>query len=70
MAAKYEYRKLKGRIIEVYGTRKAFAKALDLSENSLSLKLTGKTNISQEDIELWSKLLGIDPDEYGSFYFT
>lgn len=70
MACQYEYKKLKGRIIEVYGTRKAFAQALNLSENSLSLKLNGKTNISQEDIIKWSKLLNISSDEYGSFYFT
>lgn len=67
---KYQYRKLIGRIIEVYGTRKAFADALGMSENSLSLKLNGKTRFSQEDIVEWSKLLDISQDEYGSFYFT
>ena len=66
---KYEYRKLIGRIIEFYGTRKEFARVIGISENSLSLKLTGKTNISREDIVKWSKLLNISPDEYGSFYF-
>lgn len=66
---KYEYRKLIGRIIELYGTRKEFARVIGISENSLSLKLTGKTNISREDIVKWSKLLNISPDEYGSFYF-
>lgn len=67
---KYQYRKLIGRIVEVYGTRKAFAEALGLSENSLSLKLNGKTGFSQDDIIEWSKLLNISQDEYGSFYFT
>ena len=67
---KYQYRKLIGRIVEVYGTRKAFAEALGLSENSLSLKLNGKTGFSQEDIIEWSRLLDISQDEYGSFYFT
>lgn len=69
MTCEYQYRKLIGRIVEVYGTRKAFAKAIGLSENSLSLKLTGKTGISQEDIIEWSKLLNIPQAEYGSFYF-
>jgi len=67
---KYQYRKLIGRIVEVYGTRKAFAEALGLSENSLSLKLNGKTGFSQDDIIEWSRLLNISQDEYGSFYFT
>jgi len=50
----YKYRKLIGRIIETYGTRKAFAEAVGISENYLSLKLNGKAGISRE---------------YGSFYF-
>ena len=65
----YQYNKLKGKIVEKYGTRKAFAASVGISENSLSLKLNGKTGFSQEDIEKWSKLLGISFDEYPSFYF-
>ena len=65
----YQYNRLKGKIIEKYGTRKAFAKAIGISENSLSLKLNGKTGFSQEDIEKWSDLLGIALEEYPSFYF-
>lgn len=65
----YQYNRLKGKIIEKYGTRKAFAKAVGISENSLSLKLNGKTGFSQEDIEKWSSLLDISLDEYPSFYF-
>ncbi len=65
----YQYRKLKGKIVEKYGTQKAFADALDISENSLSLKLNGKTGFSQKDIVKWSLLLGIDQTEYQSFYF-
>ena len=51
----YKYRKLIGRIVEVYGTRKEFAKVIGISENSLSLKLNGKTGFSQEDINKWSR---------------
>lgn len=65
----YQYRKLKGKIVEKYGTQKAFADALDISENSLSLKLNGKTGFSQKDIIKWSLLLDIDQAEYQSFYF-
>lgn len=65
----YKYRKLIGRIVELYGTRKAFAEAIGISENYLSLKLNGKAGISREDIVKWSKLLNISPEEYGSFYF-
>lgn len=66
----YEYRRLKGRIIEKYGTMGEFAKEIGISQNSLSKKMNCKTGISQEDIELWSKLLDISPDDYGAFYFA
>lgn len=65
----YQYRKLKGKITEKYVTQKAFADALGISENSLSLKLNGKTGFSQKDIVKWSLLLGINQAEYQSFYF-
>lgn len=66
----YEYRKLKGRIVEKYGTMAAFAEALGLSKQSLSLKMTGKVGLSQEDIEQWSELLDIQQEDYGIFYFA
>lgn len=66
----YEYRKLKGRIVEKYGTMAAFADALGLSKQSLSLKMTGKVGLSQEDIEQWSELLDIQQEDYGIFYFA
>lgn len=64
----YRYQKLRGRIVEKYGTNKAFAEKLGLSENSLSKKLKGKTGISQRDIQVWSELLDIDPAEYALFF--
>lgn len=66
----YTYNKLIGRIIEKFGTRKKFAEAIHMSENSLSLKLNNKTGFSQEDIDLWAQLLDIDVAEYGSYFFT
>lgn len=65
----YTYSKLKGRIIELYGTQRNFAKKLGISQNSLSKKLTCKTEFSQKDIIKWSNLLGINKDEYGEYFF-
>ena len=67
---KYEYRKLRGRIVERYGTMKKFAEEMDISEVSLSNKLNCVTGISQSDIERWSAALGIEVAEYGAFYFA
>lgn len=47
----FEYRKLRGRIVEKYGTQDAFAKVLGLSKNALSRKMTCRTMFSQNDIE-------------------
>lgn len=65
----YKYKKLRGRIVEKYGTQEKFAKAIGISETALSKKMQCKTGISQSDICLWSKLLGIQPEEYGEYFF-
>lgn len=66
----YRYNKLKGRITEKFGTRGNFAKAIGLSENSLSLKLNCKTGFSQEDMEKWANVLDISIEEYGLYFFA
>ena len=66
----YSYNKLRGRIVETYGSQKEFAKVLGLSENSLSKKMNGKTGFSQEDIITWSNLLDIEPGDYNLYFFT
>lgn len=66
----YKYNKLKGRIVELYGTQGNFAKKIGISENSISKKLTCKTEFSQKDIIQWSMLLNLKRDEYGEYFFT
>ena len=66
----YKYRKLRGRIVEKYGSQEKFSEVLGLSKNSLSLKLKGKTGFSQADMIKWSQLLDIDISEYGEYFFT
>lgn len=70
MITHYEYRKLIGRIVEKYGTRKAFAEAIGISENSMSLKLNGKTGFSRDEMARWGKLLDIDVSEFGDYFFA
>jgi transcriptional regulator with XRE-family HTH domain len=65
-----EYAKLKGRIVEKFGTRKAFAEYIGLSENSMSKKMNGITSFSQEDIVQWSKALDIDLKDAGFYFFA
>lgn len=66
----YAYRKLRGRITEIFGTQAAFALVLGLSRNSVSKKLKGKTEFTQSEIERWAKFLGIKKEEYVEYFFT
>lgn len=66
----YSYDKLRGKIVEKYGTQEKFAQELGISKTSLSLKMNGKTNFSQADIVEWIELLGIDASEIGQYFFA
>lgn len=62
--------KLRGRIIEKYGSYRAFAKAIGASEQTVNTKLQGKSGFSEDNIIKWSNALGIVQEEVGAFYFT
>ena len=66
----YKYNKLRGRIIEKFGTQEKFANEIGISENSLSKKMQCKTGISQSDMTKWANLLEIPMEEYGEYFFT
>lgn len=66
----FKYAKLRGRIVEKYGTQGRFAEAIGISENSLSKKMNCITGLSQDDILLWSDLLDIDKSEFGDFFYS
>lgn len=66
----FKYNKLRGRIIEKFGSIREFAKAYGISLNSMSKKLNGKTAISTNDIVKMAKLLDIKPSEYHEYFFA
>ena len=45
------YNKLLGRIVEIFGTRGAFGKSMGWSDRTTSLKLNGKVDWKQDEIE-------------------
>ncbi len=63
-----DYRKLRGKIKEVFGTQKAYGEALGLSERSVSLKLNGTVPFTQPEI-LHSMVLFNEPLEKIDDYF-
>lgn len=66
----YDYRKLRGRIIEKYGTLKDFALDMKWSERTLSLKMNCKVFWKQPEITKATKLLGITNEEVIEYFFT
>lgn len=66
----YTYNKLRGRIIEMYGTQSKFAEKLGISKNSVSKKMNCQTEFSQDDIIQWSMLLNVKKDEFGEYFFS
>ncbi len=66
----YDYRKLRGRIIEKYGTLKDFAADMNWSERTLSLKMNCKVFWKQPEIMKAAKLLEIPSCEVMEYFFS
>ena len=66
----YSYNKLRGRIVEMYGTQERFAEALGMTKQGLSLKMTGKTEFSQRDMNRWCELLNIPKEQIVDYFFA
>ena len=62
------YKKLRGRIIEMYGSQLAFADHIKVSMQTVSRKLNGRINFSQKDIIVWSEALDIDLKDAGLYF--
>lgn len=66
----FDYSKLRGRIVEKFGSQMSFAKAMDISERTLSLKMSGKRTWKQPEICLAINLLGLSNDDIQDYFFT
>ena len=66
----FRYNKLRGRIIEIFGSQAKFAEAIRVSEQTVTAKLNGRSPFSQDDIVTWSEALEIEQCDIGSYFFT
>lgn len=66
----FNYSKLKGRIVEIFGSQISFAKAMEWSERTLSLKLNGKVSWKQTDIAKAIRLLKLSDSDIQDYFFT
>ncbi len=66
----FNYDKLKGKIKEKFGTQENFAKAMELSNTSVSFKLNNKSEWSQQEISKAARLLEIADNEISLYFFA
>lgn len=68
----FDFSKLRGRIVEKFGTCENFAAAVGSTKATVSAKLNNRVKITGQDIIKWSRpeILDIAADEYGLYFFT
>ena len=66
----YTYDKLRGRIVEKFGSQSKFAEFIGVSEVTVSKKMNGKVQFDQDDIVLWCDALNIPIMEAGNYFFA
>lgn len=68
----FDFNKLRGRIIEKYGSYVIFAEAAGISKATLSGKLSNKVRITSEEMVAWSspKMLDIPPAEIPRYFLS
>jgi hypothetical protein len=70
MPHSYDYRKLRGRIKEKFGTQAEFSKRLGISEVSVSNKLNNVVDWGQEEMEHAISVLDIPESDIHAYFFT
>ena len=70
MDVPYKYDKLRGRIIEKFGSQAKYAEALGVSEVTVSRKMNGNVGFSQRDMKQWGELLDISESDFGEYFFN
>lgn len=63
------YNKLRGRIVEIFGTQKKFSDALGISDATVASRLSGRLKFSQDEIIAWCNALKIESSEIGVYFF-
>ena len=66
---KFKYNKLRGKIREVFGSEREFAKHLGIKHNTLSGKINSKYSWKQHEIYKASKILNIPVKEIPTYFF-
>lgn len=66
----FDHSKLRGRIVEKYGTLNAFYAQLPITSDMAYRKVNGKSGLSRQDILDWCRLLDIELQDIPIYFFT
>lgn len=66
----FDYRKLKGRIVEKFGSQEKFASKLGCSTRTLSLKMNGKISWKQDEIIKAINMLELSENDIQEYFFN
>lgn len=66
----FDTSKLRGRIIEKFGSQGKFAATVGRSQAYVSDVLNGKRYLEQRDIDAWINLLDISPIDIPAYFFN
>ena len=66
----FDTSKLRGRIVEKFGSQGRFAEAVGRSQAYISGVLNGKRYLEQRDINAWVDILDIEPAEIADYFFA
>ena len=70
--AEYQFdnRKLRGKIVEKYGTIGNFSEAIGVNRSKVSMKLNGKAAMNRGDIMLFCSALDVEGTEISDYFFN
>lgn len=64
----FDYNKLRGRIVEKYGSIAKFSEKLTIDYPAVIRKMAGGTKFTQQDIVNWCRLLNIDINDAPDYF--
>lgn len=70
VSSNYDYSKLRGKIVEKFGSFRSFGEAMNMGYTSLSFRLNNKAEWSQEEMKKAMELLGEDSSSVTEYFFA
>ena len=65
-----DYSKLRGRIVEKFGSVRAFSQELNVQQEGISHRLHNGKCLSHKSIMKWAQVLDISQERIGIYFFT